>query len=82
MRSSKMKASQRAATSANSHNLLLTGSGMRYENGEWDEEWMKFHVLKLTIFWMKKKTNKNKKIKGLFLFLQGALDVSVLVRPN
>lgn len=77
MRSSKMKASQRAATSATSHNFLLTGSGMRYENGEWDEEWMKFHVLKLTIFWMKKK-----KKKGLFLFLQGALDVSVLVRPN
>lgn len=71
-----MKASQRAATSATSHNFLLTGSGMRYENGEWDEEWMKFHVLKLTIFWMKKKK------KGLFLFLQGALDVSVFVRPN
>lgn len=71
-----MKVSRPAATSATSHILLLTGGGMRYENGEWDEEWMKFRALKLTIFWMEKKK------KGLFLFLQGALDISVLVRPN
>lgn len=72
MRSRKMKASQRAATSATSHNFLLTGSGMRYENGEWDEEWMKFHVLKLTIFWMKKKKKKvcffSCKVHWMFLF--------------